>query len=113
SPLHQPYAGLDIVRDTCDRRSLGEFAWALYSQWETAGRPGKDGWSRDALGHLGDDEIADRLTPLMRVWPTSGQLSQATRGLDVLVRIGTDAALMHLYGISQKVKSRPLKLAAA
>jgi hypothetical protein len=53
------------------------------------------------------------LTALIRLWPTDGRLALATRGLDVLVRIGTDAALMHLYGISQKVKSRPLKLAAA
>jgi hypothetical protein len=29
SSLEEPYAGLAQVREPCDRRSLGEFAWAL------------------------------------------------------------------------------------
>ncbi|MDF2694558.1 MAG: Molybdate metabolism regulator, partial [Labilithrix sp.] len=61
-----------------------------------------------AVGHLGRDEHAHRLAPLIRVWPTEGAFARAVLGLDVLATMKSDVALMLLHGISEKVKSRPL-----
>jgi hypothetical protein len=49
----------------------------------------------------------------VREWPTQGLHARAVEGLDVLARIGTDVALMHLHGIAQRVRSRPLQERAA
>ena len=113
SSLDSPYAGLAKVREICDPRSLSEFSWDLFSTWQLAGSPSKESWAFHALGHLGDDEVARRLAPVLREWPHSGQIARAYQGLEILARIGTDGALMHLHGISQKVRSRALQEKAA
>ncbi|MGC4892568.1 DUF4132 domain-containing protein [Micromonospora sp. DT31] len=109
----EPYPGLEIVRAACDGYSLAEVAWALFEAWQGAGAPSKDGWAFTSLGLLGDDSTARRLTPLVRAWPGEGQHARAVTGLEVLAQIGTDVALMHLYGISQKVRFRGLREQAA
>ena len=45
----------------------------------------------------------------MRVWPGEAAHARAVTGLDVLATIGTDVALMHLHGISQKLKFKGLQ----
>jgi len=109
SPLDEPYAGLEQVREACDPASLGAFAWDLFSAWMIAGAPSKDQWALQALGHLGDDACARRLAPLVRQWPGESAHARAVTGLDVLRAIGTDVALMHLHGISQKLKFKGLQ----
>ncbi len=61
------------------------------------------------LGTLGGDEVARKLTPMIRVWPGENLQARAVSGLDVLARIGTDLALMHLNGVAQKVKFKGLQ----
>ncbi|MBQ1062845.1 DUF4132 domain-containing protein [Micromonospora sp. C41] len=109
----EPYPGVEIVRAACDSDSLAEFGWALFESWQAAGAPSRDGWAFTALGLLGDDSTARRLAPLVRAWPGESQHARAVTGLEVLAQIGTDVALMHLYGISQKVKFRGLREQAA
>ncbi|WP_174536592.1 WGR and DUF4132 domain-containing protein [Micromonospora chalcea] len=109
----EPYPGVEIVRAACDTDSLAEFGWALFESWQGAGAPSKDGWAFTGLGLLGDDSTARRLAPLVRAWPGESQHTRAVTGLEVLAQIGTDVALMHLYGISQKVKFRGLREQAA
>ncbi|HBL28304.1 MAG TPA: hypothetical protein DD490_15825 [Acidobacteria bacterium] len=109
SPLDEPYAGLDQVREACDPASLAAFAWDLFSAWLAAGAPSKEAWAFDALGHLGDDACARRLATLVRQWPGEAAHARAVAGLDVLRAIGSDVALMHLHGISQKVKFKGLQ----
>lgn len=104
-----PYAGVAVVKDTCDPRSLADFAWALFQNWQAAGTSSKAGWVLDALGLVGDDETVRRLAPVIRAWPGEGGHTRAVAGLDVLAAIGTDVALMHLHGIAQKVKFKGLK----
>lgn len=58
---------------------------------------------------LGDDETARRLTPLVREWPGQSATARAVTGLDMLVAIGSDVALMHLNGIAAKIKYKPLQ----
>lgn len=49
------------------------------------------------------------MAPLVRVWPQENLFARAEQGLDVLALIGTDVALMHLYQMSQKLKSKALQ----
>jgi hypothetical protein len=109
SPLERPLVALAEVKAACDPGSLAEFAWDLFQAWLVAGGPSKEVWAFHAIGHLGDDETARRLTPLVRAWPGESLHARAVTGLDVLAAIGTDVALMHLHGISQKLKFKGLK----
>ena len=69
SKLDAPYAGLEIVRQTCKRASLAAFVWDLFEVWLNSGTPASYNWAFTALGLLGDDETARRLAPLVREWP--------------------------------------------
>ena len=109
STLEDPYAGVVQVKEACDPRSLADFAWDLFQAWLVAGASSKEAWAFQALGHFGDDECARRLTPLVRAWPGEAAHARAVVGLDVLARIGTDVALMHLHGIAQKLKFKGLQ----
>ncbi|NUR60737.1 MAG: DUF4132 domain-containing protein [Catenulispora sp.] len=104
-----PYPGLAIVKELCDARSLAAFAWGLFENWQAAGHPAKQPFGFDVLRWFGDDDTVRRLSPLIRAWPGEGGHARAVTGLDVLAAIGGDTALIHLYGISQKVKFKGLK----
>lgn len=103
------YAGVDIVKDAVTAESLAAFAWDVFAAWLADGAPSKDGWALRALGWLGDDECARRLTRLIRKWPGEAAHARAVTGLDVLTDIGTDVALMNLNGIAEKLKFKGLQ----
>ena len=103
------YAGIALVREACTPDSLADFAWDAFSAWLEAGGPSKEGWALTALGLLGTDDTARRLTPFIRAWPGESAHARAVTGLDVLAQIGTDVALMLLNGIAQKVKFKGLQ----
>ncbi|MGW4943038.1 DUF4132 domain-containing protein [Actinoplanes sp. NPDC004185] len=107
-----PYAGVDVVRQACEPADLAEFAWGLFQRWQTSGANSKEGWVLDTLGVVGDDETVRRLTPVILAWPGEGGHARAVTGVQVLARIGTDVALMHLHGIAQRAKFKGLKAAA-
>jgi predicted DNA-binding WGR domain protein len=109
SPLDDPYAGVLELKAACDRRSLGDFAWDLFQAWLVSGAPAKESWAFTAMGQIGDDECARKLTPLVRAWPGEAAHARAVTGLDVLAGIGSDVALMHLHGIAQKLKFKGLQ----
>ncbi|MGW9374741.1 DUF4132 domain-containing protein [Streptomyces xanthophaeus] len=106
------YPGLAVVRELCTKESLAAFVQALFGEWQLAGMPPKEAWTLHALGWFGDDDTVRSLTPVIRSWPGEGAHQRAVEGLDVLASIGTDVALMHLHGISQRVKFKALKLRA-
>lgn len=95
-----------------DRPSLDKFAWRLFELWLAEGAPAKEKWAMLALGHLGSDATALRLTPLIRAWPGESQHQRAVTGLEVLRAIGTDTALMQINGIAQKLQFKGLKAKA-
>src|SRR6185312_3551948 len=66
-------------------------------------------WALLAIGHLGGDGSALKLTPLLRAWPGESQHQRAVSGLECLRAIGSDTALMQLNGIAQKLKFQGLK----
>ncbi|EFH7000632.1 DUF4132 domain-containing protein [Escherichia coli] len=103
------YPGLLQVKDACTTDSLAKFAWDLFTAWQTAGAPSKESWAFTALGVLGNDDTARKLTPLIRAWPGESQHKRATVGLDILAAIGSDIALMQLNGIAQKLKFKALQ----
>ncbi|AXE38459.1 DUF4132 domain-containing protein [Acidipropionibacterium virtanenii] len=112
SRLDEPYAGVEVLRESFDAGSLAAFARALFERWRIAGYPAKQGWVLDAQGLLGDDETVRMLSPLIRAWPKEGGYRRAVNALPVLAAIGTDIALMHLHRISRKVPSKPLRAQA-
>ncbi|HCA7299570.1 TPA: WGR and DUF4132 domain-containing protein [Escherichia coli] len=103
------YPGILQVKDACTADSLAEFAWDLFTAWQTAGAPSKESWAFTALGVLSNDDTARKLTPLIRAWPGESQHKRATVGLDILAAIGSDIALMQLNGIAQKLKFKALQ----
>ena len=109
SSLEEPYAGLAQVKAACEPASLARFAWGLFEAWMVAGAPSKEAWAFQALGHLGDDECARKLAPLIRQWPGEAAHARAVTGLDVLATIGTDVTLIYLNGIAEKVKFKGLQ----
>ncbi|GAB2584942.1 hypothetical protein GCM10027168_17160 [Streptomyces capparidis] len=101
------YPGVRVVKELCDPASLDAFAWALFEQ------VGKGAaWILPALGAVGGDETARRLTPLIRSWPGEGAHAKAVAGLDTLLAIGSDVALVQLNGIAQKVRYKGVKARA-
>jgi hypothetical protein len=106
------YAGVDVVRDVCDRESLAAFSWELFQEWERNGAPSKDNWALSQLAWLGNDETVRGLAPMIRAWPGEGGHGKAVTGLDVLAETGSDVALLHLHSIAQKVKSKGLRARA-
>jgi Domain of unknown function (DUF4132) len=109
SSLEEPYPGLAELRSACTPDSLADFAWDLFEAWMAADSPSKEAWAFQALALLGNDDTARRLTPLLRQWPSEGASARAAAGLDVLAALGSDVALMHLNGLAERVKSKPLQ----
>lgn len=105
----EPYAGIQKAKDICDPESLATFAWALFENWRGVEYPAKESWAFDALRWFGDEQAPRRLSPLIRMWPGENGHTRSVVGLDVLADIGGDAALAHLYDISQKAKFKGLK----
>ncbi|NHZ63715.1 DUF4132 domain-containing protein [Massilia genomosp. 1] len=103
------HAGVTQLKQACTPDSLADFAWELFRAWTEDGARGKEIWAFHALGLLGNDESARRLTRLLRAWPGQGLHARAVIGLDVLARIGSDIALMLLNGVAQKLKFKPLQ----
>ncbi|WP_167075013.1 WGR and DUF4132 domain-containing protein [Massilia aquatica] len=103
------YAGIADVKKACTAQSLADFAWDIFLAWVGAGGPPKEGWGMGALGLIGNDDSARKLTPYLRGWPGESQHQRAVAGLDVLAAIGSDTALTLLNGIAQKVKFKALQ----
>jgi predicted DNA-binding WGR domain protein len=109
SSLEEPYPGLAQVKAACEPASLARFAWGLFEAWMVEGAPSKEAWAFQALGHLGDDDCARKLAPLIRQWPGEAAHARAVTGLSVLAAIGTDVTLIYLNGIAEKVKFKGLQ----
>ncbi|QMU77898.1 DUF4132 domain-containing protein [Streptacidiphilus sp. PB12-B1b] len=106
------YPGLAEITAACTAESLAEFAWALFEEWRLASMPAKDSWPLYALGELGDDGTVRRFAPVLWAWPGEGAHRRAVEGLEVLARIGSEVALLHLHGIAQRVRFKALKARA-
>ncbi|NHZ88570.1 DUF4132 domain-containing protein [Massilia sp. CCM 8733] len=106
---HGIYPGIVQVQQACTPASLADFAWDLFNAWLRAGGDIKENWAFTSLGLLGNDDVARKLTPLIRAWPGRNQHGRAAIGVLALAAIGTDTALMLLNGIAQKVRFKALQ----
>jgi predicted DNA-binding WGR domain protein len=109
STLAAPHPLVAALRRHGDRDALAAFAWALFERWLAADAPSKEKWALLSLGYFGDDTVAMKLTPLIRVWPGESQHQRAVTGLEILRNIGSDVALMQLNGIALKLKFKGLQ----
>ncbi len=107
--LDKAHELVTAIRENATPESRDAFAWRLFEAWLAAGAPSKDKWALVAMGHLGGDECALKLAPMVRAWPGESQHQRAVLGLEVLRLIGTDVALIQLSGIAAKVKFQALK----
>ncbi|MGC0362299.1 hypothetical protein ABH922_000283 [Rhodococcus sp. 27YEA15] len=112
SRMDEVYAGIDVIRTLIEPGDLAVFAWQIFERWSNAGFPDAQRWSLDALGIVGDDDTARRLTPFVRRWPLESAHRRASNGLAVLAMIGTDAALGCLWSISQGLRFPALRAKA-
>lgn len=109
SSLDKPHSLVSTFKSNLDSRACERCVWWLFEKWLKAGAPSKEKWAMLALGLLGSDATALKLTPLIRQWPGESQHARAITGLECLRRIGTDTALMQINGIAQKVQFKGLK----
>jgi Domain of unknown function (DUF4132) len=107
-----PHIAIGDLKLQCDPVSLDTFGWRLFESWLATGAPSKENWALFAVGWLGNDTSALKLAPMIRVWPGESQHARAAMGLRCLRAIGTDAALMQINGIAQKVKFQGIKTQA-
>lgn len=71
STVHEPYAGIDDVRQACDARSLAEMTWDLATFADGGARSRRWrqddlDWMRWSLAHFANDEVIRRLTPALK-----------------------------------------------
>jgi predicted DNA-binding WGR domain protein len=108
----KPDEFLSALKQHATVESLDAFAWALPGEWVDAGASPKHKWAMRAIGFLGSDALAIRLTPLIRAWPGESQHPRAVLGLECLRAIGSDTALMQLNGIAVKSKFKAIQAKA-
>jgi predicted DNA-binding WGR domain protein len=109
SPLEAPAELVKAIKEHIDPAIRDAFVWKLFEIWLNEGAPSKEKWALLAVGHLGGDSSALKLTPLLRAWPGESQHQRAVTGLECLRAIGSDTTLMQLNGIAQKLKFQGLK----
>lgn len=112
SNYEEEYPGIAITASLCTPESLEAFAHSAFETWLAQGADGKSSWAMISLGWFAGDDAVRRLTPLIRKWPGEGGAKRAQLGLDVLAKIGTDAALSNVYSISQKLKYKSVEARA-
>jgi hypothetical protein len=97
------------VKHRFDPAALEAFAWRLFEEWLASGGAAEEKWALHAVGLLGGDAAALKLTPLIRDWPGAGFHQRAGWGLECLRAIGSDTALMQLHSVAQKGKFKALQ----
>ncbi len=113
TPVSKRHPLLVSIKDHVDKQSRDDFAWSMFQFWQEDGSDTKQKWVMGTIGHIGDDDCVLKLTPLVRAWPGESQHARAVFGLECLRGVGSNAALMQLSSISQKLKYKALKAKAA
>jgi hypothetical protein len=109
SSLNSPLTLIGEVKRHFAPGALDAFAWRAFELCLATGQTPEIKLGLGAVGLLGGDACALKLTPFLRDWPGQGFSQRATWGLEALRAIGSETALMQLNGIAQKVKSPALQ----
>ncbi|HPH66787.1 MAG TPA: DUF4132 domain-containing protein [Kofleriaceae bacterium] len=116
SNADEVHPGVTALKATCTATSRAAFSWELFMRWLDPQRgkaDAKEGWAMQAVGFLGDDECARKITALAKDWPGAGASARAQAALDVLLNIGSETALVNLNLLAEKSKFPAFKQAAA
>jgi hypothetical protein len=111
APLDPPYAGVAMLRESCDEASLAAFARELAEQWLLAGANGRFDWMLFALAHFPSPENTRRAGQLARDWARRDR-KKALRACMMLAGIGDDLALLHLGHVAATSRFDDLRDAA-
>ncbi|WP_146655329.1 DUF4132 domain-containing protein [Labilithrix luteola] len=112
SNADEVHPGVIAAKARYTEPSRASFAWALFEAWLKEKADAKQGWCMQAVGFLGDDESARKLTALAKAWPGENASARAQAALDALLNIGTDAALININLLAEKSKFPAFKAAA-
>ena len=112
SSLADPLPLIRAAKRHCDAAALDAFAWRLCELCLAKGEMADVKWGLAAVGLLGGDASALKLTPIIREWPGQGLHQRAGLGLECLRAIGSETALMQLNGVAQRVKFKALQAKA-
>jgi hypothetical protein len=107
-----PYVGIGQVKGALDARSVDDIVRALVDGWVASGASSASAWGLRAIGHVGSNALARELAVKIRKWPREKGRPRALLGVDVLGRMGTDVALMHLFDLSKTAKNRHIEARA-
>ncbi|MBZ0120371.1 MAG: DUF4132 domain-containing protein, partial [Sandaracinaceae bacterium] len=109
SPLDQPYAGVGIVNELCDPKSLDRFVEALVRAWVANGMVTAHEWQVRAVALIGTDSSARFLFDRCRAWAADNAKARAMLALDVLGAMGSDLALSLVGRVSRSGQKQYLK----
>jgi hypothetical protein len=98
------YAGIAELKRTLDATSLADLAWALFTEWNLHGRRRMHDWMALGLGAFGTDDTLARLAPYVRDWAQADPRACVTL-VDVLVAMGTPAAMLELTSIQSSARA--------
>lgn len=93
SPLDPPYAGIAIVKEACDPRSIDVFTEGLIRAFVAAGMLTSHEWMVRSVALLGSDASARFLYSRALAWAADNQRQRAMCALEVLGALGSDVAL--------------------
>ncbi len=99
-----PYAGIAMLRDELDARSLAELAWALFMTWILHGRRRIHEWMAQSLAAFPDEDTVARLAPYAREWAHADPRACIAL-VDVFAAIGTEAAMLELVAIADAARA--------
>ncbi len=112
STLDQPAPLLLALRRHGNAKALDHFVWLVFETWLANEGKAKENWAMFAVGLLGSDALAPKLSRLIREWPGESNHKRSVVGLDCLRVMGSDIALMQINGIAEKVQFKALKAKA-
>lgn len=105
-----PYAGLEQVKAICDADSLDVLACAIVDAWQAAGAPPRMTWPMNALAAIGGPRAVRKLGAFVRsATPSRSDGGRGELSIDLLARLGTDVALVHLAAIADRSRYADLK----
>jgi hypothetical protein len=106
SSLARPHPLVNTLCRYVEPVNRDAFAWAVFDQWDSRDQPPYGAWALRTIGLVGGDSSAVRLAHLIEVWLKEARWRSARLGLECLCAVGTDAALMQVFWLVRKLRSR-------
>jgi hypothetical protein len=99
---------IDLLKLRVDPASLDAWMAEVLQAWIAAGTPARDAWVLTGAGSFGGDATVRRAHEAVRSWSKDKERTLAVRGLDVLSRIGSPAALEGVATLSAGIRDHSI-----